>query len=356
MTGDRAAAAGSRPEPGALPPLYGDRQRWGLVQADALGLLRQLPPGSVDAVVTDPPYGLSFNGEHWDGGSLADGHGFQAFISWWATEIRRVLKPGGHLAAFGAPRTAHRLVAGCEDAGLEIRDQLLWCSSSVPKSRRMAGGLGSALKPAYEPIILARKPLDARTSTIGGNVALHGTGALNIDATRIPRAGPTTETEGHWPANLALQHEPDCDEHTGDCVPDCPRPLIDRIAAQERGPGAPPFSRLFYTAKASRAEREAGLDLLPKRSAAIFSGSGGAPRANLHPTVKPLALMRWVVRLVVPPGGLVLDPFAGSGSTGCAAVLEGRPFLGIERETEYVQIARTRLGYWAAEARTGRSA
>ena len=185
-----------------LPPLYGDLRQWGLIRADSLALLAQLPAASVDAVVTDPPYGLAFNGEHWDGGSLADGHGFQAFTSWWATEINRVLKPGGHLAAFGAPRTVHRLVAGCEDAGLEIRDQLLWCFSGVPKSRRMAGGLGSAMKPAYEPIILARKPLDARTSTIGGNVALHGTGALNIDAARIPKDGLTTETEGYWPANL----------------------------------------------------------------------------------------------------------------------------------------------------------
>jgi site-specific DNA-methyltransferase (adenine-specific) len=336
--------------------IHGDLSRWGLVHADALALLRQFPPGSVDAVVTDPPYGLSFRDEHWDGGSLADGHGFQAFTSWWASEIDRVLKPGGHLAAFGAPRTVHRLVAGCEDAGLEIRDQLLWCFSGVPKSRRMPGGLGSALKPAYEPIILARKPLDARTPTIGGNVALHGTGALNIDATRIPEVGLRTESEGHWPASLALQHEPGCDERSGDCVPECPRPLIDRIAAQERAPGAQPFSRLFYAAKASRIEREAGLDLLPKRSAAIFSGSGGAPRANLHPTVKPLSLMRWLTCLVVPPGGLVLDPFAGSGSTGCAAVLEGRPFLGIEREGGYVQIAQARIRYWAAAARRGRVA
>lgn len=131
--------------------------------------------------------------------------------------------------------------------------------------------------------------------------------------------------------------------------------MIDRIAAQGRTLGAPALSRLFYAAKASRIEREAGLDLLPKRSAAIFSGSGGAPRANQHPTVKPLALMRWLVRLVAPEGGLVLDSFAGSGSTGCAAVLEGRRFLGIEAEGAYVQIAKARLKYWAAEARRRRT-
>lgn len=263
----------------AQPPLYGDLQRWGLVHADALGLLADLPAESVDAIVTDPPYGLNFNNQAWDGGRLADGLGFQTFTRWWAEHVVRVLKPGGYVAAFGAPRTVHRLVAGFEDAGLEIRDQLLWCfGTGVPKSRRMANGLGSSLKPAYEPIVLARKPLDRATPTIAGNVAAHGTGALNIDAARIPKPGDEHD-DGYWPATLALGHEPDCDELRGDCVPRCIVPLIDRIAAQERPPGAPPFSRLFYATKASRTEREAGLELLAKRRSPIFSGSGAQPRA-----------------------------------------------------------------------------
>ncbi len=343
-------AVARRTPAAVLPPLYGDRRRWGLIEADALALLGQLPPNSIDAVVTDPPYGLAFNGEHWDGGSLADGHGFQAFTSWWAAHLLRILKPGAHVAAFGAPRTVHRLVAGFEDAGFEVRDQLLWCfGSGVPKSRRMAGGLGSSLKPAYEPIVLARKPFDAATSTIVTNVARHGTGALNIDAARIPKAG-TPEVEGYWPAHLALGHDDDCGEPRGECVPECVVPLIDRLAAQHAG-GSPPFSRLFYAAKATRTEREAGCEQLEAIVSPIFSHGVGTPRAraNLHPTVKPQALMRWIVRLVVPPGGLVLDPFAGSGSTGCAAVLERRQFIGIEREAEYVQIARARIAHWGAQ-------
>ncbi|MEJ7783284.1 MAG: site-specific DNA-methyltransferase [Solirubrobacteraceae bacterium] len=327
--------------------LYGDLHRWGLVHADALALLKQLPAGSIDAVVVDPPYWLGFKGEHWDGGNQAGGRSFQAFTAWWAEQVLRILKPGGYVAAFGAPRTVHRLVAGFEDAGLEVRDQMLWLASGVPKSRRMAGGLGSGLKPAYEPIILARKPLDRATPTIAGNVAKHTTGALNIDATRIARLDDDGQADGYWPATLALGHEADCDPPSGDCVPDCVVPLIDRIAAQERRPGTLPFSRLFYAAKASRAEREAGLENLPKLQTPIFSGTLRAPRANGHPTVKPIALMRWLVRLVVPPGGLVLDPFAGSGSTGIAAVLEGRQFVGIEAEAEYVEIARARIAYWA---------
>jgi DNA modification methylase len=336
--------------PPALPPLYGELRRWGLIQADALGLLHQLPDASVDAIVTDPPYGLSFGGHGWDGGSIRDGLGFQAFTRWWAEPTLRVLKPGGYLAAFGAPRTVHRLVAGLEDAGLEIRDQLLWIyGSGVPKSRRMAGGLGSALKPAYEPIVLARRPLDPAAGTIAANIARHGTGALNIGAARPPRGDRTGE--GYWPSHVTLTHEPDCDETAGDCVPTCVVPLIDRLAAPHRSKDAPSFSRLFYAAKASRAEREAGLKGLPEVEARIFSGSDRRPRRNVHPTVKPIGLMRWLVRLVAPDGGLVLDPFAGSGSTGIAAVLEDRQFVGIEREAVYVEIARARIRHSSTSQR-----
>ncbi len=351
MSGELAASSGGPTDRRALPPIYGDLRRWGLIQADALELLRQLPGASVSAVIADPPYGLSM--ASWDGGTLADGEGFQTFTQCWATEIYRVLRPGAFATVFGSPRTVHRLVTGLENAGLEIRDQLLWMfAGGVAKSRRMPGGLGSALTPAYEPIVLARKPLDPRAKTILGNLAAHGTGALNIDATRIAKPGATTTSGGYWPANLILGHRQDCRPAAGDCMPDCPVPLIDRIAARERSPGAPPFSRLCYAAKASQREREAGLEHLPPQLMSIFTGTVAKPRANIHKTVKPLSLMRFLVRLVVPPGGdaLLLDPFAGSGSTLIAAVLEGRAAIGIEREPRYVAIANARIAHWTARA------
>ena len=338
----------------ALPVLYGDLRHWGLIEADALALLAAFPDASVDAVVTDPPYGLNFNQQAWDGGALANGEGFQAFTSAWASELRRVLKPGAYLAAFGASRTAHRLIAGIEDAGLDVRDQLLWLyGTGVPKSRRLPRGLGSALKPAYEPIVLARRPMDPATPATLANVGRHGTGALNIDAARIERPSTEPTGEGFWPPNLALSHEAGCGAAA--CRPACVTRLIDEIAGRERQPGSPPFSRMFYAAKTARAEREAGCEQLEARVSPIFSHGVGTPkaRANSHPTVKPIGLMRWIVRLVVPPGGVVLDPFAGSGSTGIAAVLEGRQFVGIERQAEYIQIARARLRHWTAVAVDG---
>jgi DNA modification methylase len=344
MSGQPASPSRTAATP--RPPLYGDRRRWGLIQADAIRLLAQLPAASVDAIVTDPPYGLSFHDEAWDGGALADGLGFQAFTRAWAELARRVLRPGGYLACFGATRTMHRVVAGVEDAGLDVRDQLLWLyGSGMPKSRRLADGLGSALKPAYEPILLARAPLDRSAKTLVGNLARHGTGALNIDATRLAgardRHPETGQPAGRWPANVVLSHSADCGAI---CSPGCAVAALDRAHPHERP------SRFFYAAKASRTEREAGLAGLSRHSVEIFPGSGRRPRANVHPTVKPLGLMRWLVRLVVPAGGVVLDPFAGSGSTGIAAVLEGRQFIGVEREAAYVTIARARLAHWAQQA------
>jgi DNA modification methylase len=315
-----------------------DTQAWGLIEADALMLLAKLPDACVDAIVTDPPYALAFGGAEWDrfsGGELPAPEAFERWTSRWATECRRVLKPGGHLLAFGCPRTFHRLVAGIEDSGLDVRDQLLWLfAQGLPKSHRLPGGLGTTLKPAYEPILLARKPLDGRTID---NLELHGTGALNIDATRIREAR-------YWPAHVTLSHSDDCSDMA--CAEDCPVGVIDATR-----PDLLP-SRLFYCAKASRAEREAGCEQLPRQAVALYTGKRHSPRLvrNMHPTVKPLALMRWLVRLVTPPGGLVLDLFAGSASTGIAAVMEGRTFLGIEREAAYVDIACARLTHWAAIA------
>ncbi len=329
------------------PPLYGDRRRWGLVQTDSLAFLSLLPDACVSAVITDPPYGIAFRGQQWDGGYLTEPEGFQAFSSTWAREVRRILKPGGYAAIFGAPRTVHRLVAGIEDAGLEIRDQLLWIyATGVPKSRRMPGGLGTALKPSYEPILLVRRPLDPVASTVNDNVSLHGTGGLGIDAARIARPEGEAGREGFWPPNLALGHDPDCTALS--CVPRCAVPLIDQLTEGQRSPSAPAFSRLFYATKASQAEREAGCEQLVATPSEIFTHGYRPARTNHHPTVKPLSLMRWLIRLIVPPGGVVLDPFAGSGSTGCAAVLEDRQFVGLERERAYVDIARARLAYRTA--------
>lgn len=329
------------------PPLYGQHGRWALIEGDALVMLGALPDASFDSLVTDPPYGLGFKDEHWDSGELVRGEGLQVFTCWWATEALRILKPGAWAAVHGAPRTVHRLASGLEEAGFEIRDQVMWCFSGVPKSRRMPGGLGSTLRPAWEPIVLARKPLDRHSKTIAANMAVYGTGALNIDAARVARRPDDPGAEGYWPPNVVLSHDLDCDPLRGDCVPSCPLPLIDRVAAPERSGNPAPFSRLFYAAKASRGEREAGLEHLPRQASPIFSGGRTVPRACTHPTVKPLSLMRWLLRLVTPPGGLVLDPFAGSGSTIIAAVLEGRAGLGLEREPEYTTIARARIAHWA---------
>ncbi len=324
------------------PIMYGDAARWLLLHADSLKLLPELPENSVEAVITDPPYGIGFGGEDWDGGPLTDAATFQHWTSTWAAEALRVLKPGGWLAAFGTPRTAHRLVAGVEDAGFEIRDQVLWLyANGVPKSHRRADGLGSTLKPAYEPILLARKPLEG--STLEANLALHGTGALQIDAARMPRR---EGGRGFWPANVALSHGPRC--RRGRCQADCPVALIDT----EPRPGRE-ISRLFYTSKANRREREAGCENLPLSEVPIYPRGGSAVRLvrNTHPTVKPLELMRWTVRLLCPPGGTVLDLFAGSGSTGAACALEGRRFVGVERDERYVPVACARIEHWSAEAR-----
>jgi len=317
-----------------------DTQAWRLIEGDALELLTKLPDACVDAVVTDPPYGIELRGEAWDGvairqaagregKALSTGEALERWTAAWASEVRRVLKPGGHLLAFGAPRTFHRLVAGVEDAGLEVRDQLLWLfGTGVPKSRRLAGGYGTNLKPAYEPVLLARAPFQGSTAA---NLERYGTGALSVEAARIGKTG-------YWPAHVALSHAPGCGAA---CVDDCPVPMIDRAR-----PDLLP-SRLFFCAKASKPEREGGCVELPLRSDLLYSRPSPRFRRNTHPTVKPVALMAWLVRLVTPPGGLVLDPFTGSGTTGIAAVGEGRRFLGIEREGEYVDIACARLTHWA---------
>lgn len=369
-----------------MVPYYQD-QHATIYHGDCLEVLPSIESTSIDAVVTDPPYGLGFMGKQWD--SLPPGEAV-------ASELLRVLKPGGHLVAFGGTRTYHRLATSIEDAGFEIRDCLVWLyGSGFPKSHNLAGdreGWGTALKPAFEPIVLARKPLEG---TVAANVAEHGTGALNIAATRIGTEGGTRKAgaqkfgwagsntgesvdvqsieAGRWPANVLLDPEAgrQLDEEAGEAgasgrasgptrsgestsIARGQMNGVDQAAPFYEDSGGP--SRFFYTAKASRAERNAGLDGFAKKPLNWSSGeqtpgtfqSEGTDRSarNYHPTVKPIDLMRWLVRLITPPRGLVLDPFTGSGTTGIAATLEGFRFLGIEREPEYLDIAQARVEWW----------
>jgi site-specific DNA-methyltransferase (adenine-specific) len=293
-----------------------------VMHGDCLVRLKELPDNSVDAVVTDPPYELAFMGKKWDNSGIA----FNVDV--WL-ECLRVLKPGGHLLAFGGSRTWHRLCVAIEDAGFEVRDSIAWLyGSGFPKSHNIGkaigseawSGWGTALKPAFEPIVVARKPL---MGTVAENVLTWGVGGLNIDATRI---GTTTRTNsknadsdiygkygslkttvhnhGRWPANILL------DERAAE--------LLDEQADA---------SRFFYVSKANKKDRNEG-DV-----------------ANTHPTVKPTDLMQYLIKLVTPQGGTVLDPFAGSGSTGKAAILEGNKFIGVELTEEYLPIIHSRLNH-----------
>jgi hypothetical protein len=313
-----------------------------LFLGDCLDALRQLPDASVDAVVTDPPYGLSFMGKKWDYDVPS--------VEVWA-ECLRVLKPGGHLLAFAGTRTQHRMAVRIEDAGFEIRDMIAWVyGSGFPKSHNLEGdwqGWGTALKPALEPITVARKPL---SGTVAETVLKHGTGALNVDGCRVGerekrmlnRGGsigyggsdPQGIVEdggcGRWPANLIHDGS---EEVTG---------LLGEAA------------RFFYTPKADGTDRNEGLEDMETRLSMRYGEQGQGPSAqqtprkpvaqrNIHPTVKPTDLMQYLCRLVTPPGGTVLDPFMGSGSTGKAAQMEGFGFIGCEREAEYFAIAKARI-------------
>ena len=386
-----------------------------LYNDDCLEVLKGMPDESVDSVVTDPPYGISFMSKGWD-------YEVPKVETW--RECLRVLKPGGHLLAFAGTRTQHRMAVNIEDAGFEIRDMIAWVyGSGLPKSldvskaidkaagaerevvgsRKLTGaarivggqggatagrsadayaegqtrdelpitvpatpeaqqwaGWGTALKPALEPITMARKPL---AGTVAANVLEHGTGALNVDGCRVEGAPPSvpqpafnsstgriygmkagegrngemSQASGRWPANLIHDGS---DEVVGLFPqansarvgnPNNPHRGVNHTASSYgQGDGKVTHdyrdtgsaARFFYVAKASRADRGEG---------------------NNHPTVKPTDLMAHLCRLVTPPGGVVLDPFMGSGSTGKAAMLEGFKFIGIEREVSYFSIAESRI-------------
>ncbi len=416
--------------------------------------MRRMRVASIDSIVTDPPYEIGFMGRTWDASGIA----FRP-ETW--EECLRVLKPGGHMLVCGFPRNYHRLACAIEDAGFEVRDCLMWLyGSGFPKSldvskaidkaagaeREVIGshhstrvldaeaikthnftvgvtasageidittpatpeaqqwqGWGTALKPAYEPILLARKPLDG---TVAANVLAHGVGSVNIDDCRVgwedgpPKIGtpgwggpakkltvaPGTDGAtvermppsplGRWPANVILDEEAGraLDEQsgisrstggsgsrTGLVAGD----VYGSYSGKNRGTNVGGLgdvggaSRFFYCPKAGRAERDAGMEGDERAYSARANGFSSKlsdtkrQRANHHPTVKPLRLMQYLCRLITPPDGVVLDPFMGSGSTGVAALAEGFRFVGIERDPEYLGIARRRTAGARARARAG---
>jgi len=380
-----------------------------LTCGDCVEMMRALPEGSVDAIVTDPPYGIGFMGKGWDAAVPGDT---------FAAEALRVLKPGGHIIAFAATRTIHRLTVALEDAGFEIRDQIGWLQyqgfpksldvskaidgaagverrrgpekvapDGKPASQRLArgprgegaqagdkygvyqndpeatcyttlpatpearrwSGWGTALKPAIEPAILARKPL---VGTVAENVLAHGTGALNIDACRYGEGdaawpGPSAG-DGGWggavgEANSAAQ---------GPSGIGAARPVVGRWPAN-----------VYACPKPAQSERNAGTDSLPQHRKAQLQGAASsnvndpvsarlesAPMGNHHPTVKPIELMRWLARLVTPPGGTLLEPFCGSGTTLLAAEAEGFTCIASEMTPEYCDIIRARYNAHRGES------
>lgn len=360
-----------------------------LYLGDCLTVMAELPAESIDAIVTDPPYGLKFMGKTWD-------HGVPATPFW--SEMYRLAKPGAYLLAFGGTRTVHRIATNIEDAGWIIRDMLVWgYASGFPKGR-------ANLKPAWEPIVMARKPGPLRHLAID-ECRIPGAedGSRNRPPSRLGSDTTYAQDEwtrtaiverndttglGRWPANVILTYSdvclvtglepPSCQEHL-----QCPTAIFDGgiegvVGGGETGSGMFPhttaesmsgiggysdplgerttdsgtYSRFFLIPKADRAERERGLSGTPVHVSERtrgdnrewdIPGSHSGPRLNHHPTVKPIELMRHLVRLVTPSGGTVLDPFLGSGTTALAASEEGFHCIGIEREADYLDIARGRL-------------
>jgi site-specific DNA-methyltransferase (adenine-specific) len=318
-----------------------------LHHGNCLDILRTMPDCSIDAVVTDPPYGLSFMGKKWD-------YDVPSTEIW--AECLRVLKPGGYLLAFAGTRTQHRMAVRIEDAGFEIRDMLAWMyGSGFPKSHNLNGeheGWGTALKPAMEPITMARKPFKA---TVAQNVQEWGTGAINIDGCRIGEEEIKTcaKVPGKSFNSLAPVGFNGCEEstHLGRWPANV---MHDGSAEILQGMGE--AARFFYTPKACKDDRDDGCEMMEERWKAGYSYTdtpGNAAdgmfkdretlKRNFHPTVKPTDLMRYLCRMVTPTGGIVLDPFTGSGSTGRGAVLEGFRFIGCEMDADYIEIAKARI-------------
>jgi site-specific DNA-methyltransferase (adenine-specific) len=306
-----------------------------------------MPDCSIDAVVTDPPYGLSFMGKRWD-------YDVPSTEIW--AECLRVLKPGGYLLAFAGTRTQHRMAVRIEDAGFEIRDMLAWMyGSGFPKSHNLDGdrqGWGTALKPAMEPITMARKPFKA---TVAQNVQEWGTGAINIDGCRIGEEEIIQHRPKEWRGFHKLQDGEISGYEDVSTIGRWPANVMhDGSAEILQGMGE--AARYFYTPKACKDDRDDGCEMMEERWKAGYSYTDTAGNAadgmfkdretlkrNFHPTVKPTDLMRYLCRMVTPTGGVVLDPFTGSGSTGRGAVLEGFRFIGCEMDADYIEIAKARI-------------
>ncbi len=428
-----------------------------ILHGNNVDLLKTLPDNSVDSIVTDPPYGLSFMNKKWDYDVPS--------IDFWK-EAYRVLKHGGHVLSFGGTRTYHRMVVNIEDAGFEIRDQIMWLyGSGFPKSHNIGKaidatiqtgksnpkalrqvrmgqdykptgqidyqkgrmfsseiendnteqtinnkweGWGTGLKPANEPICLARKPLSEKS--VAENVLKHGTGGINIDGCRVElydgddsRLGGNgswktdksaknvysgvysgievdSSTLGRFPANVihdgsdeVLEGFPDNKGafapvkkgqkgFGGDIYGKYAQAGDDGKTFYNDGLGS--ASRFFYCAKASQSDRDDGLRGFHKKSSKKFDGgnfdsastnANDRTSLNFHPTVKPTELMRYLCRLITPPNGIVLDPFMGSGSTGKGAILEGFDFIGMELDSEYVEIAKARIAHAQKEFKQNKS-
>ncbi|OQB45161.1 MAG: Modification methylase HindIII [bacterium ADurb.Bin157] len=355
-----------------------------LINADCIEEMKYMDANIFDSCVIDPPYGIDFLGKKWD---CFEAKEFQEWCTKWAIEVLRVLKPGGHILSFGFTRTYHRMVCGLENAGWEIRDTLAWINGKgYPKSKNLANeidklygcsnrghavatasklhpttglplpsgekltkyqsrtkysegweGWGTGLKPAMDLICLARKPLSE--NSLSENTLKWGTCGLNIDACRIPLDSEKDaiteqyEKQGRWPANVIL------DDDAG---------MLMNLQA-----GAP-VSRFFYCAKPSDSEKNAGLEHLNKvrrdKGTGVMSKKMVQPQQNPHPTVKPVALLRFLCKLITPPNGVILDCFMGSGSCGIAARKEGFRYIGIELEKPFFETAKLRIEHWAKAA------
>ena len=409
-----------------------------IIHKDSLEWLKEQEADSIDHIITDPPYLIDFMGKGWDSEDNVAGS-----KEYWEQALR-VCKTGSYALVFGHSRTHHRVMVAMEDAGWEIRDTIMWLyGEGFPKSRNLGDGWGSCLKPAYEPIILARKPFDG---SLQDNWKKNSLGGLNIDACRVraedkakfPVGEYTTDTsvgkirptnrtedpnpEGRFPANVILSHNPECklvgettetiiggnkgksgfaEGYTSgdftkkespidiyECEDDCPIKLLDTQApktgnghkpkakitgygkryggtetydgAGERVDGLGGASRFFYCAKVKSKERDLGCENLEDKPSQLNSGGLGrkisvdkriekhgtnTPTAkNTHPTIKPVKLMEYLVKLVSKEGQTILDPFAGSGSTGLACKNLKRNYILVEREDEYIPIIRARVG------------
>jgi DNA modification methylase len=367
-------------------------------------ILKQYPANHFDSIVTDPPYGINFLGKSWDS-NVGEEEVYR--------ECLRVLKPGGHILAFSAARTYHHLAMTIEMAGFEIRDQIMWIyGSGFPKSQDVGKnndmpewrGWGTALKPAHEPICMARKPMK---NSVSKNVQEWGVGAINIDVCRVATDEPITEPKrgsgvfkeqtcgwngeqyngdyvanekGRFPANVIMDSEAGKildqqapktgnlfkGKRTKNSTTGTGFSLTkEKHEGEDNGvfDGLSGASKFFYCPKVSRKERHMGynLSVIPTNPEGIWDidGTGvqynaqkNKANGNNHPTVKPIELMKYLIKLITPPNGTVLDPFNGSGSTGCAAVSLGHHYTGIDLDEKYIEISKKRIEEYNKETNT----